>query len=102
MEEKLVKKPVYEYHRVAPIFENNKNYNSNQIMEILNIKRTAYSQWWKKYEKDKKYTDNKIEKEFEDLKIQIKEKEDKLQFIEKALSDIHNIELDNLLDNYKK
>ena len=37
-------------------------------MEILNIKRTAYSAWWEKYEKDKAYTNKKVEKELFNLK----------------------------------
>lgn len=102
MEEEKLKKPVYEYHIVAPIFENSRNYNNTQIMEILNIKRTAYYAWWEKYEKDKAYTSKKVEKELVNLKEKLKEKEEELLLVEKALKEIHNIDLITLLNQYTK
>lgn len=101
MEKEITKKPIYEYNIVAPIFENKMKYNSDQIMDILNIKRTAYSQWWKRYEKDKAYTDEKIEKELVSLKMELKEKENKLQIIEIALNETYKVNLEKLLENYE-
>lgn len=102
MEDKPAKKPVYEYHSVAPIFENSINYGSNQIMEKLNIKRTAYSQWWKKYEKDKEYTDKKIEESIINIKLQLEEKEEKFRLIEYVLKDIYQTDFDTILKDYKR
>ena len=71
-------------------------------MEKKKKKRTAYSAWWEKYEKDKAYTNKKVEKELFNLKENLKEKEKALLLVEKALKEIHNIDLITLLKLYGK